>query len=193
MRYASLILFSAAVLAASAAIAGDEVFDLDAAQTQVEYTLGDVLHTVHGSFKVKQGTVHFDPETGKASGEIVVDAKSGNSGSGARDGRMHKNILESAKYPEISFAPDRIEGKVEPQGTSQVQVHGAFTIHGAAHELTAPAELTINNGQVIAKLHFVVPYVSWGMKNPSNFLLKVNDKVDIDITAQGHLQVASTK
>lgn len=193
MRYATLIVLSTVVLAASTAIADDEVFELDAAQTQVNFTLGDVLHTVHGNFKVKEGTLHFDPESGKASGQIVVDAKSGNSGSNARDSRMHKNILESAKFPEISFAPDRIEGKIEPQGTSKVQIHGAFTIHGVAHELTAPAEVTINNGQVVAKLHFQVPYVSWGMKNPSTFLLKVNDKVDIDITAQGHLQVASTK
>jgi hypothetical protein len=34
------------------------------------------------------------------------------------------------------------------------------------------------------------PYVQWGLKNPSNFLLRVADKVGVDIQAEGHLQPA---
>jgi hypothetical protein len=30
--------------------------------------------------------------------------------------------------------------------------------------------------------------VQWGMKNPSNFLLKVSDKVEMSIQAAGRLQ-----
>ena len=99
-------------------------------QAQVAFTLGDVLHTVHGTFALKRGNLRFDPETGKASGEIVVDAASGESGSAARDKRMHANILESARYPEIVFRPDRVEGKSRREGASDVRaarhVH-AFT------------------------------------------------------------------
>jgi len=29
--------------------------------------------------------------------------------------------------------------------------------------------------------------VQWGMKNPSTFILRVSDKVDLDIAASGHL------
>jgi hypothetical protein len=35
------------------------------AKTSVNFTLGDVLHTVHGSFNVKSGNVHFDPASNK--------------------------------------------------------------------------------------------------------------------------------
>ncbi len=49
-----------------------------------------------------------DFATGKAVGEIVIDPQSGESGSQARDQRIHRNILESDRYPEISFVPDRV-------------------------------------------------------------------------------------
>lgn len=127
-----LPLACAAVLAAGDTIlAPDTVLEIDPAQTKVEFTLGDVIHTVHGSFRLKHGNMRLDTATGKASGELVVDATSGDSGSSARDRRMHANILESARYPEIVFRPDRVEGKVALDGPSQVQLHGMFGIHGA--------------------------------------------------------------
>ena len=113
---------------------------LDPKQTSVKFTLGDVLHTVHGTFQLKYGALQFDPASGKLSGEIVVDAKSGESGSGMRDRKMHKEILESDRYPDISFRPDRIEGSVARQGKSAVKVHGVFTIHGVDREIIVPAE-----------------------------------------------------
>jgi polyisoprenoid-binding protein YceI len=157
----------------------------DPAHTTVDFTLGDVLHTVHGTFKLKSGVIHFDTGTGKANGSVVVDATSGDSGSGARDRKMHKNILESAQYPEIVFTPDGVNGKLSADGTAHIQVHGLFRIHGADHEITLPFEVQTAAGQVTAETRFSVPYVKWGMKNPSTFLLKVNETVDIGIRATG--------
>ncbi len=131
----NFLLLLASLLAVGVVPAEEFVLQLDPAQTRVEFTLGDVLHTVHGSFKLKSGSVRFDPATGRASGELVIDAASGDSGSGARDGRMKKNILEVSKYPEITLTPDRFEGSLNMQGESQVKLHGAFGIHGAQHEI----------------------------------------------------------
>src|ERR1700683_5673736 len=119
-----------------AAAAQGAALQLDPSQTSVKFTLGDILHTVHGTFHLKRGAVELDPASGKISGEIVVDAKSGASGSAMRDRKMHSEILESERYPEISFRPDRIEGAVALQGKSHVRVHGIFSIHGEDHELT---------------------------------------------------------
>jgi polyisoprenoid-binding protein YceI len=159
----------------------DTPLDIAPGQTQVTFTLSDVLHTVRGAFALKRGHLRFDPETGKASGEIVIDAASGNSGSAARDKRMHANILESQKYPEIAFRPDRVEGKIAPEGSSNATLHGVFSIHGADHELEVPIRVDASGGRYNTTAHFVVPYVKWGMKNPSTFVLRVSDKVDIDV------------
>ena len=130
---------------------------------------------------MKRGAIQFDPETGKAGGELVVDATSGSAGAMARDRRMHKEILQSDRYPEIVFRPDRVEGKVPAEGASQVQLHGSFSIHGADHEMTVPVDVQAAGGAYTATAHFVVPYIKWGMKNPSTFVLRVNDKVEITV------------
>lgn len=166
------------------AVAQDTAFKVDPAQSAVTYTLGDVLHTVRGTFKVKHGELQMGA-AGKLTGEIVVDATSGESGSGTRDRKMHKEVLESARYPEITFRPDRVEGTIAPQGKSSVKVHGMFGIHGADREIMVPAQVEISPDHWTAAVHFTVPYEKWGMKNPSNLFLKVNDSVEIDLTATG--------
>ena len=104
---------------------------------------------------------------------------------------MHKNVLESAKYPEIRFAPDHVDGKINLQGDSDLKLHGMFTIHGAGHEVTIPLKTHINQHQLTAVIDFSVPYVKWGMKDPSNFLLRVKDTVDIEIHTTGQLSTVS--
>ena len=121
----------------------------------------------------------------KISGEVLVDAKSGQSGSGMRDRKMYREVLESDRYPDVAFRPDRFEGTLAPQGKSSVKVHGIFSIHGAEHELTIPAEVEMFPDHFTATLHFAVPYAAWGMKNPSTLFLKVSESVDIDLTASG--------
>jgi polyisoprenoid-binding protein YceI len=178
---------SALLLAAGASIPSQQrTFAVDPAQTTVEFTLGSLLHTVHGDFKLKRGSLSFDPRSGKASGELVVDATSGDSGSEARDKRMHTAILESAKYPEIIFRPDRVDGNVASVGKSVAQLHGVFAIHGVEHEILLPITVDAAAGQYTVAGVFEVPYVKWGMKNPSTLLLRVSDKVEITIHTVVH-------
>jgi len=177
---------------AFAAAAQDTDFQLDPAQSSVKFTLGDVLHTVHGTFKVKQGALEIEP-TGKMTGQIVVDATSGDSGSGIRDRKMHKEVLESAKYTDISFRPERVEGNIPNQGKSSVIVHGMFSIHGADREITVPAEVETSGDHWTANVHFTIPYEKWGMKNPSTLFLRVSDSVDIDLMAAGSIVKSTAK
>ena len=97
---------------------------------------------------------------------------------------MQKEVLESQKYPEAIFVPDSVKGRLESEGESQLDVHGLFKIHGADHEMTLPFLVDSGGGgHYTATCHFSIPYVEWGMKDPSNFLLKVDKKVDLEVKA----------
>lgn len=170
------------------ACAAEYSLELKPEGTKIQFTLTDPLHTVHGRFSLKRGRIDFDTETGKASGQVVVDATSGESGSDARDSRMHANVLESKKYPEAVFTPDRVEGTLSIPGTSSVKVHGTFAIHGTTHELTMQVQSTAAGDRIQATMAFEIPYVAWGMKDPSNFLLRVNKAVQMTIETAGPLQ-----
>jgi hypothetical protein len=164
------------------------VLSVDPARSTVHWSVESSLHTVHGTFHVKRGTVSVDPATGKASGEIVVDATSGESGNDSRDHRMHKEILESAQYSEVVFRPDRAEGTIVSRGNSNLKLHGIFSLHGADHEFSVPAQATLTEDQWNGTAAFEVPYIKWGLKNPSNFLLKVKPVVDVELDLTGSVR-----
>jgi len=157
----------------------------DPSKTTITFTLGDILHTVHGSFQLKRGDVEHQIAAKSVNGNLIVDATSGQSGNRSRDRKMHKEILESARFPEINFHPDHVEGNVATLGTSNIQVHGIFSIHGADHELTIPVRVEMFPDHWTADTHFTVPYVKWGIKNPSTFVLRVSESVEIDVHASG--------
>jgi polyisoprenoid-binding protein YceI len=166
---------------------------IDPAQTQIEFTLSAVLHTVHGTFKLKEGVIRFDPASGKAGGAIVVDATSGDTGNKDRDKKMHQEVLESKKFPEIVFAPSQVKGSIKLDGASQLEIAGRFRLHGQEHDFTFPISVQSTSGQVTAAVRFTVPYVDWGLKNPSTFVLRVSDKVDVEIHAVARLNPTQTK
>jgi polyisoprenoid-binding protein YceI len=186
-----LLAFSAGLaimMLAPASRAQESIVQIDPVLTKIEFSLGGTMHTVHGKFALKSSVIRFDPSTGKISGATVVDAASGDSGNGGRDGRMHREILESAKFPEIVFTPLQMTGMVAAEGTSKVEVSGRFRLHGQDHDVTLPIDVKADGKNLQITTHIEIPYVQWGLKNPSNFFLHVSDKVAIDIQATGRVQ-----
>jgi len=181
MLAATLFSFSAVARAQSSELR----FQFSPANTTIKFTVGDILHTVHGSFQLKRGDVEYGLIDETVHGALAADATSGQSGNRSRDRRMHREILETGKYPEIIFRPDHVEGKVANSGASTVQVHGVFSIHGSDHELTMPVRLQVFPDHWVADTHFTIPYVKWGIKNPSTFFLRVSESVEIDVHAIG--------
>ena len=172
----------------SCAFAQPRTFVIDPANSAVQFTVGTLLHTVHGTFKVKSGTIQFDDATGTASGAIVVDADSGDSGSKARDKKMKGEILETQKFPDVTLTVQHVKGTVATEGTSNVELDGILNLHGEDHPMTFAVPVAVNGASATADVPFVVPYIQWGLKNPSTFILRVNDKVDIHVHAVGTLR-----
>jgi polyisoprenoid-binding protein YceI len=178
----------AALILAPASRAQESTVQIDPAQTKIEFSLGGNFHTVHGTFALKSSAIHFDPSTGKMDGAIVVDATSGETGNGGRDARMHREILESAKFPEIVFTPLHMTGAVAGEGVSKVEISGRFRLLGQDHGVTLPFDIKAAGGNLQITTHIEIPYVQWGLKNPSNFFLRVSDKVGIEIQTAGRIQ-----
>jgi polyisoprenoid-binding protein YceI len=160
---------------------------LDPQKTEIHWTLGSTLHTVHGTFRLKGGVMTFDPATGAAEGEFLVDVTTGESENSSRDGKMQNEVLESSKYPQAFFHPVKVSGDLKP-GTQNVTVGGTFNIHGADHPLTLQMAVQFDGTDATATTRFTIPYVAWGMKDESTFLLKVDKEVTVDVVSRGTVE-----
>ena len=190
---AALLAVAFSFLAFAPALRAQEItIELDPAATKVDFTLAATMHTVHGTFKLKTGQIRVNTSTGKASGAIVLDATSAGTENSSRDKKMHGEILESAKFPEITFTPNLAKGDlsaiVSQQHGAQFDVSGVFRLHGRDHDAT----LTISvqpgpAGHIDATTQFSVPYIQWGLKSPNTFLLHVADAVDVSVHASGRI------
>lgn len=165
-------------------------YALDPAQSLVHFALTGP-HEVNGTFHITAGDISFDRATGKMSGKIVVSAVSGESGNESRDKKMKKDQLKVAEFPDVTFQPTSFTGKLEDSGSSQIQVQGIFTLLGQPHQITVPMSLQIEGAHCIATGSFNVPYVQWGVKDPSIFVLKVGKDVKIDLKLAGQISTGS--
>jgi polyisoprenoid-binding protein YceI len=175
------------LLATSAAFAQHEKFTADAAKSTVSFTLGANDGEKHGTFHAQSGFVDFDPKAHTIAGSIVVNAASGDSGSGSRDKKMTKDVLDAPHFADVTFFPKTFTGDLATTGDSKIQVTGIFTLHGTPHEITVPVEVHIEGTSCTVKTTFPVPYVAWGLKDPSFMMFKVAKEVGIDLTLMGQL------
>ena len=182
---------ASSLLFVSSAFAQHQTFTVDPNSSQVAWALGGSGHHVNGTFHAPSGSIDFDSTAHTISGLVVVAAGSGNSGEPSRDKKMNSEVLDVAHYSEITFVPQKYDGTIAPTGDSTIEVSGTFTLHGTSHDLTVPIEIHIDGGALSAKTHFIVPYVKWGLKDPSIFILKVAKEVDIDLTLTGKITPSS--
>jgi polyisoprenoid-binding protein YceI len=188
MKTITATLFLAIPLAlAPIAYAQQQTFTVNPESSKVAFSLGGNTHHVNGSFHVQSGVIVFDRAKQSISGSVVVAAGSGNSGDQSRDKKMNTDVLDVARFAEVSFTPVSYQGTIAATGDSTIQVTGVFTLHGAPHDLTVPMQIHIEGNSLAAKTHFTVPYVKWGLKDPSIFILKVAKEVDIDLSLAGGL------
>ena len=178
-----------AVCSLSSVLAAESLtFELDPKATFISFTFGATLHTVHGSLQAKQGTIKIDTETGAASGWIVMDAASARTGNNRRDRKMHEKILESRRFPDIVFDVQRVSGNIRRTGRSDLQLEGYLDFHGDRRLIELPVVATTPDGNhVTATGTLLIPYVQWGLRDPSFLLLRVGKEVRVTIKAVGRM------
>ena len=183
----SFTVFALVAVLAPAALAQHQTFVVNPDASEVKITLNTTHEIVNGTFHVQTGSIEFDRSTPKMAGSVVVLAGSGKTGNDSRDKKMNKDILKAEQYATVSFEPKTYTGAIALSGESNLQVTGIFTLLGTPHEITIPILVHVEGTAATAKAHFVVPYVKWGLKNPSFLIWKADDDVAIDLYLAGRL------
>ena len=184
----AVVLAAIAALHAGPTIAEERILRLDPETTEITFTVGTTSRRVQGSFRLREGEVRFDPDSGLASGRVVVDATSGDTGKKHRTRNMHVKVLESERYPEIVFQPERFDGIVPAAGYGTIVVHGTLRIHGEPHELSIQVEIDVDGDELASTISLGIPYVDWGLRDPSYFVHRVEKQVDVTVKMFGSLQ-----
>jgi polyisoprenoid-binding protein YceI len=175
-----LFAFAATSIAQKPTAPLDVIFN--PATTAIHWTLNTTVHTVHGTFQLKAGTLHIDP-SGAATGQIVIDATSGESGDSSRDKRMHSIVLESTKYPNITFRPTHVDGKVDLTSAGTITIDGIMNLHGQDHPIQITVNLHPKDASIASQCHFTIPFVEWGLKDPSVLMFRTEKVVTLDVDA----------
>jgi polyisoprenoid-binding protein YceI len=183
----SFLVIALALIFAPAALAQHQTFVVNPDACEVKMTLKTTHELVNGTFHIQSGSIEFDRRAQTISGSVVVAAGSGKTGNDSRDKKMNKDILKVDQYTTVSFAPKTYTGTIAPSGDSTIQVSGVFTLIGIAHDLTIPMQIHMDGSKAMARAQFVVPYVQWGLKNPSFLIWKAENDVEMDVNLVGQI------
>jgi hypothetical protein len=183
----SFAVLALAVILGSAAFAQHQTFTVNPDASDVKMKLNTTHEVVNGTFHVQSGSINFDRTASNISGTVIVAAGSGKTGNDSRDKKMNKDILKVDQFATVSFTPKTYDGTIAASGGSTIQVSGVFTLLGAPHDLTIPMQIYIDGSKATAKGQFVVPYVQWGLKNPSFLIWKTENNVGIDLNLVGQV------
>jgi len=175
------------VCSVTLAAPAERTLRLDAAASSLSFHLDATMHAARGTIAITRGEIRFDLESGLAGGEVVLDASSASTDHEGRDRKMHEEVLESARFPEIVFRPAAVQADLDERGTGVVVVTGVVSIHGGEHEVKVRAAVSRDGDRVRATGKLSVPYVAWGLHDPSVFVLRVAKVVEVSFSAVGEL------
>jgi hypothetical protein len=176
-----------ALTLSTAALPQHQIFAINPDASDVKMKLNTTHEAVNGIFHVQSGSINFDRSASRISGTVIVAAGSGKTGNDSRDKKMNKDILKTDQFATVSFAPKTYTGTIPAAGDSTIQVSGVFTLLGTAHDLTIPMQIQIDGAKATARTHFTIPYVQWGLKNPSFLFWKADNDVAIDLNLVGQV------
>ena len=131
-KISTALLLAAAISAP--AFAAPETFVLDANHTFPRFSYSHLGYSLQMSrFNKTTGTVTFDKAAKTGSVDIVIDAKSIDTGSKLFDEHIQgEDFLDTAKYPTATFKSTKVTFK----GDKPVSIEGDLTLKGVTKKVT---------------------------------------------------------
>lgn len=132
-----------AALTAAPVLAAPETYVVDANHTYPRFSYSHFGYSTQLSrFDKTSGTVVFDKAARTGAVDIVIDAKSVDTGSAAFNEHIQgEDFLDTAKYPTATFKST----KVIFEGDKPVAIEGKLTLKG----VTKPVTLTVTSFQAM--------------------------------------------
>jgi polyisoprenoid-binding protein YceI len=183
-------------------MSGIATFDLDAriSRFQAQAFAGGMLSALGhdpvigirglaGEASLREGTlddaslvVRVDPRSLRMLGDISDRDRS------EIERTMHGEVLETDRYPEITFASTRVEMPDKNQNPVSVVIEGSLTLHGQTRAISIPAKVSVQEGQIRAFGDFSLRQSDFGIHpiTVGGGTLKVKDelKLTFDIVAR---------
>jgi polyisoprenoid-binding protein YceI len=185
----ALLIGGTAALMPVEARSDEIVLRLVPAKTAATFQVSATFFDIEGALTISSGQIRLDRLTGEASGQVMIDLRSTKTGNRLRDWEMHRRVLESERYPLVVFRVERLLGTLPPSGTSDLMLAGIVMMHGAEHALAVPLRASVAGDTVSATALFEIPYVAWGLRDPSMFFLRVAPVAAVSVRTAGDLRV----
>lgn len=100
---------------------------------------------------------------------------------------LQEIVLETAKYPEITFKSTDVQGKIN-NGQFDVKIGGDMTLHGVTKHIVISSRVSVSGDTLRAQGEFTINRRDFNVKATSAFhgLVRVKDKLKFtfDIVAQ---------
>jgi polyisoprenoid-binding protein YceI len=196
-RKTAVLTLGALLLATAPALAAPRSFAVEQdmhSTNEVSFTSKAAIVKFVGRTGKLEGEARLDPaDISKASGKVIVDLASLDTGIGLRNDHM-RGALEVEKYPKAVFSFNAIKvpgNKLVADKPVKGTATGEMTIHGKARTITVPVELTLLPQQdpnyragdwVHVASSFKLKVTDYGVQLPKGvFGLKVAEEMEIAI------------
>ncbi len=118
--------------------------------------------------------------------EVMDDIKS--SDRREIEATMNQRVLETTKYPEVTFSSSGVTASQLGEGRYQVNLNGSLTLHGQSRQIAIPTQVTLMGDMLRAGGEFGLSQLNFGIAPVSvaGGTLKLKDEVkfSFDIVAR---------
>jgi len=197
-------LFDGPSAAEAPLVAGEQApFLIDAARSELRFTIGRPGETIDGHAHRFTGEARFDPAHPEAGATVTLDVQAGSleTGNRVRDHKMRGSHLEIERFPEILFRSTSIQvqetGKPGTGGPADVRtarkalIEGIVTLHGVPRSILFPALIRYDNGSLAAEGDFAIRLTDHAIAIPRFLWIVLDDEVKIHFRFEAAPQTAA--